>query len=216
MRAAAAAAAEAEAEEEEEEEERAVQEVAAAPAAETNAEVEAEPEARTGAQTAASAASRAVARDQRWDRLLAVWAASAPEALRGRDTGAGRVAAVTRRRVRLSRDPERRAGIVAARMGMGTRVPTTVRPGADWNGPPGRGPRRPRSALRRAESRLWRLGRARECGGAHGENCREPPMAAPTDWVSGIRASSGACVSQESGPTTRRILVSETSTKART
>jgi hypothetical protein len=43
-----------------------------------------------------------------------------------------------------------------------------------------------------------------------------PPSVAPIDWVKGIRAKSGACESQESGPTTNRILPRESPTNART
>ena len=43
-----------------------------------------------------------------------------------------------------------------------------------------------------------------------------PPSEAPIEGVSGRRARSGACESQESGPITSRILPREMFTKART
>jgi hypothetical protein len=43
-----------------------------------------------------------------------------------------------------------------------------------------------------------------------------PPRAAPIEGVSGMRASTGACVSHDTGPITSRIRPSEMFTKART
>ena len=43
-----------------------------------------------------------------------------------------------------------------------------------------------------------------------------PPSAAPIDGVNGMRASTGACVSHDTGPITRRIRPSEMFTNART
>ena len=170
---------------------------------------------RTGAQTGASAASRAVAPDSGVGSGSAGGARSALRLRRippgRRDTGGERVAAVARRgRPASSRGLERRAGIVAARTRTRTRVRTAVRPGADRRTarPAGGRDGRPRSALRHAGERPPaepRVGPASAVA-LTAATAASPPMAAPTDWVSGIRASSGACVSQESGPSTSRIL----------